>query len=91
MRPFQLVAFLTCTGSLNSSSDNWCGCTVELIPVLKHSIACLTHTCFQYCVCPDVCADTEGTAILLLMLNTLHSTRQLSNGKRNARKLKCIT
>lgn len=91
MRHFQLVAFLTCTGSLNSSSANQCGCTVELIPMLKHSIACWTHTCLQYCVCPDVCADIEGIAILLLMLNTPHSTRQLSNRKRNARKLKCVT
>lgn len=61
MKHFQVVVFLTCTGSLNSSSDNQCGCTVEPIPMLKHSIACLTHTCLQYCVC-ILCADTEGTA-----------------------------
>lgn len=54
MKHLQLVAFLTCTESLNSSRDNRCGCTVELITMLEHSTACLTHTCLQYCVCPDV-------------------------------------
>lgn len=62
MKHFQLVAFLSALGVFNSCGDNRCGCSAELIPLLKHSIACLTHTRLQYCVCADTCSDTEGTA-----------------------------